>query len=85
MTSSPVTVLITSGPVMNICEVWSTMIDEVGERRGVDVPAGAAPMIKRDLRDDSGGVRVAAEDLAIQAERDHAFLDAGAAALVDDR
>ncbi len=26
LTSSPVTVLITSGPVMNICDVWSTMI-----------------------------------------------------------
>jgi hypothetical protein len=25
VTSSPVTVLITSGPVMNMCEVWSTM------------------------------------------------------------
>ena len=25
LTSSPVTVLITSGPVMNICEVWSTI------------------------------------------------------------
>lgn len=24
-TSSPVTVLMTSGPVMNMCEVWSTM------------------------------------------------------------
>ena len=24
-TSSPVTVLITSGPVMNMCEVWSTI------------------------------------------------------------
>ena len=26
VTSSPVTVLMTSGPVMNMCEVWSTMI-----------------------------------------------------------
>ena len=24
-TSSPVTVLMTSGPVMNMCEVWSTI------------------------------------------------------------
>ena len=37
----------------------------------------------RDLRDHAGGVHVAAEDLAVQAERDHALLDAGAGALVD--
>ena len=37
----------------------------------------------RDLRDDARGVHVAAEDLAVQAERDDALLDAGAGALVD--
>ena len=40
-------------------------------------------MIRRDLRDHARGVHVAAEDLAVQAERDHALLDAGAGALVD--
>ena len=40
-------------------------------------------MIRRDLRDHAGGVHVAAEDLAVEAERDHALLDAGAGALVD--
>ena len=37
----------------------------------------------RDLRDHARGVHVAAEDLAVQAERDDALLDAGAGALVD--
>jgi hypothetical protein len=36
-------------------------------------------MIRRDLRDDAGGVHVAAEDLAVEAERDDALLDARAA------
>ena len=56
---------------------------EVGDRGGVDVPAGARAHDQRDLRDDAGGVHVAAEDLAVQAERDDALLDAGAGALVD--
>ena len=56
---------------------------EVGDRGGVDVPAGAGAHDQRDLRDDAGGVHVAAEDLAVQAERDDALLDAGAGALVD--
>ena len=37
----------------------------------------------RDLRDHAGRVHVAAEDLAVEAERDHALLDPGAGALVD--
>ena len=56
---------------------------EVGDRGGVDVPAGAGAHDQRDLRDDAGGVHVAAEDLAVEAEGDHALLDAGAGALVD--
>ena len=37
----------------------------------------------RDLRDDAGGAHVAAEDLAVALEAGDAFLDAGAAAVVD--
>ena len=57
--------------------------DEVGQRGGVDVPAGGRAHDQRDLRDDAGGAHGAVEDLAVQAERDDALLDARAAALVD--
>src|SRR3712207_4763609 len=50
---------------------------------GVDVPAGRGAHHQGDLRDDAGGVHVAPEDLAVEAEGDHALLDARAAALVD--
>ncbi len=56
---------------------------EVGDGRGVDVATGAVAHDHRDLRDDARGVHVAAEDLAVQAERDDALLDARARALVD--
>ena len=56
---------------------------EVGDGRGVDRAARARPHDQRDLRDDAGGHHVAVEDLGEQAERDHALLDAGAAAVVD--
>ena len=59
------------------------MIDEVGESGRVDVPAGRRAHDQRNLRNDPGGVGVAAEDLAIEAERDHTFLDASAASLVE--
>ena len=45
--------------------------------------AGAVAHDHRDLRDDAGRVHVAAEDLAVEAERDDALLDPGAGALVD--
>ena len=56
---------------------------EVGDRGGVDVPAGAGAHDHADLRDDARGVHVALEDLAVEAEGDHALLDPGAGALVD--
>jgi hypothetical protein len=56
---------------------------EVGQRRGVDVPARARTHDQRDLRDHPGCVRVAQEDLAVETQRDHTFLDPGAATLVD--
>ena len=56
---------------------------EVGDGGGVDVAAGAVAHDHADLRDDAGGVHVAAEDLAVEAEGDHALLDPGAGAFVD--
>ena len=56
---------------------------EVGDRGGVDRAAGRRAHDQADLRDDAGGAGVAEEDLREQAERDHALLDAGAAAVVD--
>ena len=57
--------------------------DEVGQRGGVDVPAGRGAHDQRDLRDDAGGQDVVAEDPAVEAQRDHTLLDAGAGAVVD--
>ena len=56
---------------------------EVGDGGGVDRAAGARAHDQRDLRDDAGGQDVAAEDLAVEAEGDHALLDARAARVVD--
>ena len=72
-----------SGPVMNICAMPSTMIDEVGDRRRVHRAAGARPGDQTDLRDDAAGLDVAPEDLRVAAEADDAFLDARAARVVD--
>ena len=60
---------------------------EVGERGGVHRAAGCRAHDDRDLRDDAGGLGVAAEDLAVLAERDDALLDARAAGVehADDR
>ena len=57
--------------------------DEVGQRGGVDVPAGGGAHDQRDLRDDAGGQDVVVEDLAVQAKRDDTLLDARAGAVVD--
>ena len=57
--------------------------DEVGQRRGVDVPTGGSAHDQRDLRDDAGGQDVVVEDLAVQAQRDDTLLDAGARAVID--
>ena len=61
--------------------------DEVGDRRRVHGAAGARPHDRGDLRDDTGRERVAKEDVGVAAERQHAFLNARAAGVVepDDR
>ncbi len=56
---------------------------EVGQGGGVDVTTGSGAHDQRDLRDHTGGLHVAVEDLAVEAEGDDAFLDAGAGAFVD--
>ena len=56
---------------------------EVGDRRGVDRAARARAHDQGDLRDDAAGPHVAEEDLAVEAERDDALLDARAAGVVD--
>ena len=82
-TSSPVTVLITSGPVMNMCDVFCTMKMKsvIGGR--VDGAAGARAHDEADLGDDARAAHVADEDVAVGAERDDALLDARAARVVD--
>ncbi len=83
MTSSPVTVFTTSGPVMNMYDEPSTMKHEVGHRRRVDRAARARADHERELRDHAGGLDVAPEDLRVAGERDDALLDARAARVVD--
>ena len=56
---------------------------EVGDRGGVDGPAGARAHDHRDLRDDAAGHHVAVEDVAVEAEGDHALLDPRATGVVD--
>ena len=57
--------------------------DEVGHRRRVDGAAGARAHDHADLRDHSGALDVADEDVAVGAERDDALLDPGAAGVVE--
>ena len=82
-TSSPVTVLMTSGPGDEHVRGLVHHHGEVGDGGGVDRAAGARAEDEADLRDDAGGVDVAAEDLRVQREGDDALLDPGAAGVVD--
>ncbi len=56
---------------------------EVGNRGGVDRATRAWAHDQRNLRDDPRGVHIAAEDLAVQPERDHTLLDARATGVID--
>ena len=82
-TSSPVTVLITSGPVMNMWLVPSTITTKSVSAGEYTAPPADGAHDQRDLRDHPGAAHVAHEDLAVEAERDHALLDPRAAAVVD--
>ncbi len=57
--------------------------DEVGDGGRVHGSAGAGAHDGGDLRDDARGERVAQEDVGVAGERLHAFLDAGAAGIVE--
>ena len=78
VTSSPVTVFTTSGPVMNMCEVPCTMKMKSVMAGRVDGATGARAQDHADLGDDARGGHVAVEDAAVGVQRDDAFLDAGA-------
>ena len=56
---------------------------EVGDRGAVDGAARAGAHDRGDLRHHARGERVAQEDLGVAAERGDAFLDAGAARVVE--
>ena len=79
---SPVTLWMTSGPVMYICEVPSTMKMKSVMAGRVDGAAGARPHDHADLRDHARGAHVAQEDVAVAGEGGDAFLDARAARVV---
>ena len=83
VTFSPVTVFTTSGPVMNMYDVSSTMNTKSVMAGRVDGAAGARPHDHADLGDDARRLHVAVEDAAVAVEADHALLDAGAGAVVD--
>ena len=56
---------------------------EVGDRGRVDGAARARPHDRGNLRNHARGERVSQEDVGVAAEREHAFLDARAARVVE--
>ena len=83
MTSSPVTVFTTSGPVMNMCDVPFTMKMKSVIAGEYTAPPAHGPEDHADLRDHARRLHVAEEDAAVGVERHDAFLDAGAGAVVE--
>ena len=83
VTSSPVTVFTTSGPVMNMCDVPFTMKTKSVIAGEYDRATGARAEDHADLRDHARRLHVAGEDAAVGVERDDTFLDAGAGAVVE--
>ena len=57
--------------------------DEVRDGGGVHRPAGTRTHDQRNLRDHSGGQHIALEDFRVATQGGHAFLDPGAARIVD--
>ena len=82
-TSSPVTVLTTSGPVMNMCDASRTMKMKSVMAGAVHRAASARSEDHADLGDDTRCLHVATEDSAVRVEADHAFLDARSGAVVE--
>ena len=58
------------------------MKDEIGDRRRIDRAAGARAHDGGDLRDHAARQRIAQENIGVAGERQHAFLDARAAGIV---
>ena len=87
VTSSCVTVLMTSGPVMNMYEVSFTITMKSVMAGEYTAPPAHGPEDERDLRHHARGERVAQEDVRVAGEALHALLDARAARVVeaDDR
>ena len=83
VTSSPVTVLMISGPGDEHLRDFLGHQDEIGDRRRVDGTAGAGSRDQAQLRDDAAGLDVAPKDFGITAERNDALLNARAAGIVD--
>ena len=80
---SPVTCLMTCGPVMNIWawRVWMMKSVRAGRVGG---PAGTGAADERNLRHRAGEHDVGVEDPAVAGQRVDALLDAGAAGVVDE-
>ena len=83
VTVSPVTCLMTCGPVMNICalRVWMMKSVSAGTVGGA---AGAGAADQRDLRHRPGEHDVGVEDAAVAGQRVDALLHARAAGVVDE-
>ncbi len=56
---------------------------KIGHRRAVHRATGAGPHDGRELGDDAAGLHVAVENVGVATKRTNAFLDAGAAAIVE--
>ena len=82
VTSSPVTVFTTSGPVMNMWLVWLTMKMKSVMAGEYTAPPAHGPMITLIWGMTPEAVHVAMEDPAVGVQRHHAFLDAGPGAVV---
>ena len=83
MTSSPVTVFTTSGPVMNMCDVPFTITTKSVSAGEYTAPPAHGPEDHADLRDHARRLHVAREDPAVRVERHDTFLDARAGAVVE--
>ena len=68
---------------MNMWLVPSTITTKSVSAGEYTAPPARRAHDQRDLRDHAGAAHVAHEDLAVEAERDHALLDPRAAAVVD--
>ncbi len=83
VTSSPVTVFTTSGPVMNMYDEPSTISTKSVIAGEYTAPPAHGPMTRLICGNDARGLHVAPEDLGVAGQRHDALLDARAAGVVD--